>query len=128
MKKLLWMLALMPALLFSAEAKLEALLDRAKTEGKMAMIFIETQDCPWCQRMKDRTFTNPRVAAKLEADVVVEYFDKDRETLPRIYGARTVPTIHLLSSEGQMLMSIPGFMPPGPFLDRIEAAEAEMDL
>ena len=127
MKKLFWLLLLAPVLLLGGTAKLEALIQKAAAEDKLAMVFIETDDCPWCKRMKERTFANRLVADKLEADVVVEYFNKDREELPRLYQARTVPTIHLLDSKGQMLMTIPGFMPPGPFLQKIEEAQKSLD-
>jgi thioredoxin-related protein len=126
MKKLLWMVALLPAFLWSGQAELDALFAQAKAEGKIAMVFVQTDSCPWCKRMKERVFTNPMVAEKLEADVVIGYFDKNRDNLPEAFGARSVPTMHLVSGEGEKLMTIPGYMPPGPFIGKIEEAQAKL--
>lgn len=126
MKKSLILLLIVPALLWGASIPLEDLLAQAKAEKKVALVFVETDFCPWCKRMKESTFQNPKVKAKLENELVVGFYNKDRDELPAHLGARQVPTIHLVDGEGKILFTVVGYVPPGPFLKNVEGAQEDL--
>ncbi|MGE4294223.1 MAG: thioredoxin family protein [Campylobacterales bacterium] len=126
MKKIVFLFWASAALLWSASIPLEELLAKAKAENKVALVFVETDFCPWCKRMKESTFTNVKVKAKLENELVVGYYNKDRDALPSHLGARQVPTIHLVDGDGKILFTVVGYVPPGPFLKHIQGAQEDL--
>lgn len=126
MKKWLFLGILAPALLWGASMPIETLLERAATEKKVGLVFIESDYCPWCKRMKESTFENRLVKTKLETELVVGFYNKERDTLPNHLSARHVPTIHLVDGEGRVLLTVFGYEPPGPFIKHIEAAQAKL--
>lgn len=125
MKKLT-LLALSAWSLLAASIPLETLLAKAEAEKKVAIVFVESDFCPWCKRMKESTFENPKVKAKLENELVVGFYNKERDTLPDHLRARTVPTIHLVDGQGRILFTVFGYEPAGPFLKHVEGAQADL--
>ncbi|MEA2029783.1 MAG: thioredoxin family protein, partial [Campylobacterota bacterium] len=83
MKKILIVMLLMGSALFANEMKWEkdiaSAFAKAKQENKTVMIYVETNNCPWCRKMKHRTLANDSVFDKLKDYVVVRAIKNSQE-------------------------------------------------
>jgi len=103
------------------ETSWDAALARAKNEGKPVLVDFYADWCVWCKRLDTTTFRDPKVAKLLVASVVPLKLDVDRagRDAASRYNVDGLPTLVLLSSDGSEIGRIPGYMPPGAFLDAV---------
>ena len=96
---------------------------RAKAENKPLLVMAVSKGCRWCDKMKEKTLSNPKVAKKLEKYIMVQ---ADRETpsqrdqLPEF---RHVPIIFFMTPEKEIIDNLRGYFQADDFLDYIN----EMD-
>lgn len=112
--------------MLAGDVSFDQLIAKAKQENKVALVFIESDNCPWCKRMKEKTFTNKMVAKKIQEELVFGIFDNNDKSLPANIKARNTPTAQFVSGDGELLLSVIGFEPAGNFMKRIEAAQAKI--
>lgn len=112
--------------LYAENISIDALLTKAESENKVAVVFIESDNCPWCKRMKEKTFTHKKVQELLQNELVFGIYDVNDKQLPNHMRARTTPTVQLVSGKGEVLMTVVGFEPAGPFIKHIEEAQAKL--
>jgi len=87
--------------------------------------------CKFCKQMKAETYSDPAVIAFLNEHYVASRVDTDREpNLAREYYVRGLPTIWFLTSEGDKITNLPGYIDAPTFLQILDfiASEAYLEL
>jgi len=90
---------------------LDAALAESQQAGKPVMIHFTAQWCGWCKKMKKEVYGQGDVAAVLNQDFVPAMVDTDRRPdLKAAYGVEGLPTIWFLTSAGEGITYIPGYV------------------
>lgn len=93
----------------------------AQDEGKNLMVDFDKEDCPWCKRLQDSTFTDKDVI-KLFLDFVFVKLDKIKDSvLVSEYGVNAYPTVILFDTNGEEIDRIVGYFPPREFLKTVKS-------
>jgi thiol:disulfide interchange protein DsbD len=111
------------------EAFDEQVLAATLKSGRPAMLDFTANWCAPCHELERFTFSDRRVkeatrgfrAFKVD---LTKYQSPDAERWRRQYGITGVPTVVFLTPDGREVMAarVEGFIPPGPFLERVQAA------
>ncbi len=96
---------------------------RARREGRPVLVNFSAEWCVWCKHLESVTFRDAKVAALLGGQVVPLAVDIDRadQELLRRHRIEAPPTILVLDTDGHELGRIPGYLPPGSFLEVVES-------
>ncbi len=106
-------------------------LDAARREDKYMVVDFYTSWCKWCKVMEERTFNDQAVSEYLKSNFVcVRVNAEDRRSafsyrgkslspaeLAREFGVRGYPSLAYLESDGNLIMVVPGFIPPEKYID-----------
>ena len=100
---------------------LEAARAEAGKRDTVVMIEFYADWCNWCRRLEADTFAVPAVRIELERIVSLRR-DAENEgaDLAARFGVDSYPTMIFLDPAGNEMDRIIGFLPPDPFLKRIE--------
>ncbi|HHD82258.1 MAG TPA: thioredoxin family protein [Campylobacterales bacterium] len=107
------------------EKSLESAFEKAKQENKTLMIMAVSDGCVWCEKMKKKTLSEPKVAQKLKNYVLVM---ADRETESernQIPAFKHVPIIFFMTPEKETLDNLRGYFSPDDFLEYLTDFEEE---
>ena len=98
---------------------------RAEAEHKNIFVFIEADDCPYCEQMKQEVLETKYIdnALKHFVPLKLDISSKDAKThFPKAY---VTPTSYFITPEGEMLEEAVGAQTEEFFFWRIDSAEAE---
>ncbi|MGA2192513.1 MAG: thioredoxin fold domain-containing protein [Nitrospirota bacterium] len=103
-------------------------MQKAKETGKPAMVDFYTTWCKYCQLLDKTTYKDPAVidlvnknfiSIKVNAEGNASVVDKGKKMtekeLATQYKVSGFPTIWFLSSNGEPIAPLPGYMPPDDF-------------
>ena len=108
--------------------KYDEALELAKKENKHVLVFFTTNWCGYCKKMKEYTFTDPRVFALMSEEFIlakvdgnsknkVKVIDKDSNVveltereLSQAYRVRGYPTTVFLKPDGSRIAPISGYV------------------
>lgn len=97
-------------------------LQKARSEGKPAMVFVTTTWCGWCKKLAEESFNDPKVRGML-ANFVCVIVDGDEESeVQSQLGAEGYPYIVFLSPSGQKVGECLGYKPVSEFEPIVEQA------
>jgi thioredoxin-related protein len=113
----------------------EAVQKSAKERHTLIYLHFTTDWCGWCRRIEDDTYTDAKVKAAL-ADFAAASLDctvpngkavpdavRTNLSLMRKFGGEGYPFLVILSEDGETVYNtISGYLPPEPFLARLQAA------
>ena len=100
---------------------LEAARAEAGRRDTVVMIEFYADWCNWCRRLEADTFSAPAVRSELEHIVSLRRdAEKDGAELAARFGVDSYPTMIFLDPAGNEMDRIIGYLPPDPFLERIE--------
>ena len=103
------------------EGDLEAARAEAGRRDTVVMIEFYTDWCNWCRRLEADTFSVPAVRRELEKIVSLKRdAEKGGAELAVRFGVDSYPTIIFLDPAGNEMDRIIGYLPPEPFLKRIQ--------
>jgi thioredoxin-related protein len=88
----------------------------AKAESKPLLLDFYTDWCGWCKRMDKDTYANKKVIDYAENFICVKINADEQRQLTKEYNVRGFPSTVFLRSDGEVIESIPGYMPPEAFL------------
>lgn len=107
---------------------LEDAQSKASENGKKVLLFTEAEWCGYCEKMNKEVFTKEAVADSLqkyfypvridiESDALVRFNDQDytEKSLSRKFRALRTPTTIFLDSEGSVIGTQSGYIPPKLF-------------
>lgn len=99
-------------------------MEKARSEGKPAMVFVTATWCKWCRRLAEESFNDPKVRQMLSKCVCV-IVDADEEgDVKSQLGAEGVPYIVFLSPDGEFLGECLGYKPVSQFEPIVKEALA----
>jgi thioredoxin-related protein len=100
---------------------LEAAQAEAGRRDTVVMIEFYAEWCNWCRRLEADTFSAPTIRRKLEQIVPLRRdAEKDGADLAARFGVDSYPTMIFLDPAGNEMDRIIGYLPPEPFLERVE--------
>jgi len=113
-----------------AWANIQEGIEKAQSENKKLLVYVHTDWCSWCKRMEEETFADESVAAYMndnfvpvtldaESEKIVRYNGQEmsEEQVAQSLGVEGFPTHIFLTSNGEPLTIMPGYMPPDRFIN-----------
>lgn len=95
----------------------EAVLQSARQTGKPILVFVTTDWCHYCKKMKRETWADPRVDATVSRDFETLVLDGDRDKqIVKKLDVQGYPATLLYSPNGEFISQQGGFMAPAKTL------------
>jgi len=105
-------------------------LTKSKVENIPTLLYFYSDNCGWCRRFENETFTNQEVQelmngnfamARINSDsgeAIVENGEKitERQLSVQVYQVRGNPTTWFLSKDNERIASLPGFVEADVFI------------
>lgn len=89
--------------------------------GKMIIIYIEMNNCPWCERMDRELIDDTYYRRKIDNLYIFQRLKKESKDLPSFLRPKYYPTTYILSSDGERIVDeLPGYMKADEFIDYVE--------
>ncbi len=96
--------------------------DKAKSEGKLVLLYITAVWCHWCHRMKDDTLNNDEIAKMVNENFIPIKVDTDkRPDINERYNMGGWPTAAVLTPEGATI-SGGTYLPPAQMKNFLDGA------
>jgi thioredoxin-related protein len=112
-----------------AQSAFKASLEEADRDGKFVMVDFYTEWCKWCKVLEEKTYPHPDVKKIMDESFVFEKynpeeapsFTHDGKTyggadVAQAFNVRGYPTILFMDKDGEVIGSVPGFVPPEVFV------------
>lgn len=107
------------------EKDLDTAFAKAKNENKILLVMAVSDGCVWCEKMKKKTLSNPKVAKQLENYVLVMADRETKDENEQLPPFKHVPVIFFMTHEKETLDSLRGYFTPEDFLDYLIEFEEE---
>ena len=127
MNKILLSFVLLSSALFSLEwvKDVPTAFAVAQKEHKNVMVFVESQTCRWCKKMKYRTFSDETVQKSLQGFVVVKVMSEDTETMKLLPPIKGAPTTFFMNDKKELLGEVLGYFEAKDFITSVHDAESK---
>lgn len=94
-------------------------LEEAALTRRPVLLTFYTSWCGWCRKLEGSTFQAPEFV-NLSQHVIPVRVNGDKDPALRgVFRVTGYPTTLLISRQGRALTRINGYLPPGPFVDRL---------
>jgi thioredoxin-like negative regulator of GroEL len=106
------------------QTRLGPALAQAEREGKLLLVDLYAEWCPWCERLDELVFTTSAFREAARDFVLVRVDTEDQGEGSRLaarLGIRSLPTLLILDHRQVQIGTVRGFHPVDIFLRRIEA-------
>jgi len=105
--------------------------EEAKAEEQVLMVDVYADWCGWCRRLEREVYADEEVQDYLDANFATTRLDFDNaedsvsfegdsftmQQMAHLLGAQGVPTVAFLTSSGQYITHVPGFVERDDFLN-----------
>jgi len=96
----------------------------AKNRGQVLMIFVESQHCKWCTKMKTHTFNNTKVLPVFNTITRLKINESNSKLLRALPPISGVPVLFFIDpSDKQILLKASGYRNVDNFLDIVSMAQ-----
>ena len=112
MKKIA-LLVYVPVILISGELK-DALIEAKKTH-KPLMVYVMSDSCTYCEKMKKRTLSDETVQNNIKDFIFVKADKNDKETKQYLPQTRYTPTTYFISSKFKVVNTVKGYLDKNDF-------------
>ena len=90
---------------------------KALESGQLLLLNFTADWCIYCRKMKKETYTDPAVIAYVQEHFVPVMVDTQREQrIAAEFYVRGLPTMWFLTSDGQRITNLPGYVDAPMFL------------
>ena len=103
MKKIVLLICL-PAFLISGEL-FNALL-KSRKENKPVMVYVKSETCQFCEKMKTKTLESPLIQDNMQNFIFVSIDKLSSEAQKYLPSTRYTPTIYFIASEGSKFKAV----------------------
>lgn len=87
------------------------------------LVFITSDNCAYCRKMKREVWSNPQIIAQVKAGFVpLELHATRHRQLVAKLGVRAFPTTILFSPEGKIIDAATGYLPPNQMAGLLRTA------
>ncbi len=107
MKKIA-LLIYVPVLLMSGELK-DSLIEAKKT-NKPLMVYVMSESCAYCQKMKKKTLSDSSVQENMKGFIFVKADKASQEAKQYLPATRYTPTIYFISSKFKVVNTVKGYL------------------
>lgn len=107
MKKIA-LLIYLPVILLSGDLK-DALLEAKKTK-KPVMVYVKSDSCTYCDKMKEQTLNNADVQKNINDFIFVIADKNEREAKQYLPATRYTPTVYFISSKFKVVNTVKGYL------------------
>jgi len=107
MNRILW-LACLPVILISGELK-DSLI-KAKKNHQPMMVYVKSDTCQFCAKMKKRTLDDISVLENTSDFMLIVADKNDEETKKYLPNARYTPTVYFISPEFKVVNTVKGYL------------------
>jgi len=125
MKKIA-LLIYVPVLLLSGELK-DALL-QAKREHKPLMVYVKSDSCAYCEKMKKRTLSDSSVQQNIKSFIFVVADKNSQEAKQYLPATRYTPTTYFISSKFKVVNTVKGYLGKNDFNLWINDSKSKLGL
>jgi len=88
-----------------------------KRQGKKIFLYFWAEWCAFCKKMERETFNKSLVASNLNKNFISIKVNSEKERkTSSLYNVRGFPTSWFLTENGEIISSLPGYIPPDMFL------------
>jgi thioredoxin-related protein len=105
-------------------------LKKSEIENIPTLIYFYSNNCGWCRKLEDETFSNEQVKNLLNEDFAIVKINSssskmimnegkeisERQLSQKIYQVNANPTIWFLNSNGERIAPLPGYAPAEDFI------------
>ena len=99
----------------------------AKKENKSVMVYVESEHCRWCKKMKGSTLLDENVEERLKKFILVKVMREDEDAMKHLPEVRGVPTIFFMNKNKELLEDILGYFDVLDFTSYIGDVEKKME-
>lgn len=100
----------------------EATFQTARQSGKPILVFVGAEWCHYCEKMKDDTWSDPRIQEVVARNYVALQLDGDRDKrIVKKLDLKGFPATLLYNSGGYFVAKKDGFMLPAQALSWLES-------
>jgi len=103
--KLLVIFALCVVSSFSLElqtvSNFDEAIKQAKQKNKNLLVFMHSEHCPWCTKMKDTTLKDTETIEFINNRYIFVSLDKDTDKYPKHLKPEIIPTTYLIDQNTQ---------------------------
>lgn len=97
-----------------------------KTQNRPMLVFIKSNACLFCKKM-DQSYRNPTVAEEVNKSFVPTVVNSSTNPeLARQFQARVYPTTVIVSSDGRVIDTIPGYLAADKLQFRLQQAQSKL--
>lgn len=95
-----------------------------QAENRPMLVFVKSNACLYCKRMESQTYNHPAVIRDVQQSFVPAVINSANEpVLAQQLGARVYPTTVIISADGRIMDTIPGFVTADEFRSRLQKAK-----
>lgn len=76
-------------------------LHQAKLQKKRVLMFMYTDNCSWCKKMKQTTLNDPKTIEFINKHYIFLTMNKDNGTYPEKFTPRYIPTTLLIDAKNE---------------------------
>jgi thioredoxin-related protein len=73
----------------------------AKKENKPLLMFVYTDYCPWCDKMKKNTLSHKKTIEFIQKNYIFLSVNKDNSVYPEKFIPRYIPTTYLIDATNE---------------------------
>lgn len=100
----------------------------AKKRNQMLMVFVESQHCKWCSKMKNTTFSSSRIIPKYQTMTRLKVNGGNKHILKKLPPIKGVPAVFFMDpSDNQILETVSGYRDAESFLRSINSAQKKFE-
>ena len=95
----------------------EKALKMAKVQNKRVLMFMYSEYCPWCEKMKETTLSDKKVINYINSRYIFLKMDKDMGEYPEELEPRFIPTTYVIDPKTrESIQDIYGYKSPKNFI------------
>ncbi|MFA7091690.1 MAG: thioredoxin family protein [Arcobacteraceae bacterium] len=74
---------------------------QAKKQNKHVLMFVYTDYCSWCDKMKKTTLSHQKTIEFINKNYIFLSINKEKENFPKAFTPRYIPTTYLIDAQNQ---------------------------